>query len=402
MKFLLRYIVFFLYLSNIHFLFLPEKLRTRILVGIIGLIYYVIKFKGKDIYKVRLPITFIYPLALSMLLSIIINMSDQLWFLQYVIQQIILIFGAVYVIHITRINKFTTLLWYFLIYIIIQDTFAFVSLLIPRIWDVIGLMVDKGVSESTELEIESQFRAFGFGDFHLFGGGVWVAFGLLSLTFLYKCKEIASIMYVLLFVYLLITGLFVARTALTGLIAISVLLIPFRKSWYKIIVWAIWGGVFLLILNQQQEMLEENGISTGYAFEIFDKFSETGEIQSNSFNATNEMWKTIPKEIDTWIFGDAKYMDENGGYYMGVDVGYLRIIFYGGLIGLFFYLLYMVKLASLAYKRSGGDRILKQFLLLYLILVFVWLWKGHYDTNCILYLILFSSTYRQLLATKRL
>ena len=162
------------------------------------------------------------------------------------------------------------------------------------------------------------------------------------------------------------------------------------------------GGVFLLILNQQQEMLEENGISTGYAFEIFDKFSETGEIQSNSFIATNEMWKTIPKEIDTWIFGDAKYMDENGGYYMGVDVGYLRIIFYGGLIGLFFYLLYMVKLASLAYKRSGGDRILKQFLLLYLILVFVWLWKGHYDTNCILYLILFSSTYRQLLATKRL
>ena len=200
MKFLLRYIVFFLYLSNIHFLFLPEKLRTRILVGIIGLIYYVIKFKGKDIYKVRRPITFIYPLALSMLLSIIINMSDQLWFLQYVIQQIILIFGAVYVIHITRINKFTTLLWYFLIYIIIQDTFAFVSLLIPRIWDVIGLIVDKGVSESTELEIESQFRAFGFGDFHLFGGGAWVAFGLLSLTFLYKCKEIASIMYVLLFV----------------------------------------------------------------------------------------------------------------------------------------------------------------------------------------------------------
>lgn len=40
----------------------------------------------------------------------------------------------------------------------------------------------------------------------------------------------------------------------------------------------------------------------------------------------------FPHSLKTWLMGDALYMDPSGsGYYMGTDVGYLRMIFYFGL-----------------------------------------------------------------------
>ena len=160
------------------------------------------------------------------------------------------------------------------------------------------------------------------------------------------------------------------------------------------------GVVIVLFLFYQETYFESIGINTSYAFEIFDKFRETGKLQSNSFDVTSEMWKTLPSYIETWILGDAKYEDENGGYYMHTDVGYLRVIFYGGIVGLFFYLYYIYKLIKLSYLRSGRDENVKFLVILYYLLVLVWMWKGHYDTNCFLYLLLFAMTLNQMQRVK--
>ena len=125
---------------------------------------------------------------------------------------------------------------------------------------------------------------------------------------------------------------------------------------------------------------------------MFDKYRETGKIQSNSVDITRNMWNTLPSTWETWFAGDAKYEDEKGGYYMHVDVGYLRVIFFGGLIGLFFYLFYIFNLAKMTYKLSGRDINIKYFVYTYYFLVLVWMWKGHYDTNGFLYLFLFMAT----------
>ena len=106
------------------------------------------------------------------------------------------------------------------------------------------------------------------------------------------------------------------------------------------------------------------------------------------------MWKTLPTDGKTWIIGDAQYEDERGGYYMHTDVGYLRVLFYGGLIGLFLYLLYIYKVTHLVFIRSGKDSQIKLFLTVYYLLVLIWMWKGHCDTNYVLYLLLFSVTMR--------
>ena len=81
-----------------------------------------------------------------------------------------------------------------------------------------------------------------------------------------------------------------------------------------------------------------------FAFEGFFNLVETGEWEIDS----NEKLKSMivfPDNVKTWIIGDG-YFDNPydkditfigeyvGGYYMGTDIGYLRFIFYFGLIGL--------------------------------------------------------------------
>ena len=44
---------------------------------------------------------------------------------------------------------------------------------------------------------------------------------------------------------------------------------------------------------------------------------EDVKFSTTSSEGTANMWKTLPDNAGTWIFGDAKYEDENiGGYYM--------------------------------------------------------------------------------------
>lgn len=392
-KRILSFLLFFLYVANIQFVFLPDKIRTRIIISIIGFIYYFLWIKKKNRYRIADVVKLILPLSLWMGFSVLANGSTQIWFLQYVVLQVAFMFGAVFVIHVGRIYQFSTLLWFIVIYVGIQDLIAFVSFQMPQISNLMRMIqISELSAERTQL---LDLRAVGFGEFAVFGGGVWIAIGILCLTMLYKTKKIVLPIYASLLTILLGTGLFVARTSLTGLISLVLLLFPIKRNVYKGVLLFIFGIAFMSIMQYQESYFESKGLNTSYAFEIFDKFRSSGKFESNSFEATNNMWKILPTSTKTWIMGDAKYEDERGGYYMHTDVGYLRVIFYGGLIGLFFYLYYIFRLSRLAYERSGGGQDMKLFIGLYYLLVLVWMWKGHYDTNSFLYLLIFSAMINQ-------
>ncbi len=241
---LVNFFWFFLYISNIQFPFLPDKARTRLLVSLVGFVYYLFKFKGHDEYGVSKLVKMILPLALWMFFSIAINSSDQIWFLQYVVLQMIYAVGAVFVIQTGKLYEWSSLLWMMVIYVVIQDTIAFVAFQIPSLTPLLYSIQVPELSADRADEL-LQIRAIGLGEFGLFGGGIWVAIGLLSLTMLYKMEKIKGIIYIVLFMYMVITGLFVARTSLTGLLSLTLLLVPLKKNWYKALIWAAWGGYFL-------------------------------------------------------------------------------------------------------------------------------------------------------------
>ncbi|MFY0699747.1 MAG: hypothetical protein JXR04_02955 [Bermanella sp.] len=67
------------------------------------------------------------------------------------------------------------------------------------------------------------------------------------------------------------------------------------------------------------------------SFEILINFMERGEVQTSSTNLLYDMYFSV--STHTMIFGDGKYVNQDGSYYMGTDSGYMRSILYWGLIG---------------------------------------------------------------------
>lgn len=94
-----------------------------------------------------------------------------------------------------------------------------------------------------------------------------------------------------------------------------------------------------------------------FAFEGFFNLAETGEWEIDS-NETLKTMVVFPDNAKTWIIGDAYFVNPNltdytyvgpytlGGYYMGTDIGFLRFIFYFGLIGLLTFSYFFISVAK--------------------------------------------------------
>ena len=90
----------------------------------------------------------------------------------------------------------------------------------------------------------------------------------------------------------------------------------------------------------------------------------------------------FPDNDKTWIIGDGYmlnpfWVDDNfvgpnygGGFYMGTDIGYLRFIFYFGIVGLMAFLCFFVSVVVVLAKRFDGFRWM--FFLLLVINLIIW------------------------------
>ena len=91
-------------------------------------------------------------------------------------------------------------------------------------------------------------------------------------------------------------------------------------------------------------------------------------INGRGFSATSlNIMKRMEKmpSILTWIIGDGYFQLDNGGYYMGTDLGYLRMIFYYGLIGtiMMFLLQILTSFTIRKNNRTPETSLLSWFLL---------------------------------------
>ena len=186
-----------------------------------------------------------------------------------------------------------------------------------------------------------------------------------------------------------VVGNMVARTTSVG-IAISLLyLFVIFKPWEFSILKSslgIWRHIVVAVLviipivyvlyttNDQFRQLFR------FAFEALFNFIEKGEWETSSTNKLQTMY-VFPESWKTWIIGDGyfsnPYSDPNfvgkyiGGYYMGTDVGYLRFIFYSGLIGLIAFSTFMIYASYICMVNLPRYRVL--FVLLLLSNFVIWL-----------------------------
>lgn len=115
-----------------------------------------------------------------------------------------------------------------------------------------------------------------------------------------------------------------------------------------------------------------------FGFEGFFSLAETGEWNVHSNEVLRNMY-IFPNNFKTWLFGDGLFIDTTQepwyvgpvykGYYMGTDIGYLRFIFYFGVVGLLSFitfLLYSMKICIRlfpCYKAMFYGLMLLQFII---------------------------------------
>lgn len=182
--------------------------------------------------------------------------------------------------------------------------------------------------------------------------------------------------YIISFILIGIMGNMIARTTTVGLV-LGLVYIVLRSGivsfTIKIINLHFWRVIVLVIglvsvigtylYNVSKEFYE----LIRFAFEGFFNWVETGTWETDSTEVLKNMW-VFPDNNKTWIIGDGYFNNPiTGEFYMDTDVGYLRFIFYCGLIGLVLFSSLFIYL-SLAF--SARFYYLKYMFYLLLIVVF--------------------------------
>jgi hypothetical protein len=183
------------------------------------------------------------------------------------------------------------------------------------------------------------------------------------------------------FVVIAVVGNMIARTTLVGVVlSIACVIMTFRlnsvsTSAFRLLRVAL---VILLVALPLSVYLYNNNLQfhelSRFAFEGFFNLFEKGEWQIDS----NDKLKTMivfPDNAKTWIIGDGYFINpyytdptyvgyQPGGYYMGTDIGYLRFIFYFGLIGLLAFSIFFITSAKVCIAKLPEYKLLIIFILL--------------------------------------
>lgn len=395
------YIVALLYISDLPFFFLPFSVRTRFFLGIIGggvfFLHYLGKFKLKK--EILYNILWLLALLFPFLATIIINDNIDSWGFRAILN-VFVFFAAFLVIYLYKkidtinFEKVVKLIIYI---ILLNIVIAIVMFTVPQFKDVIFKLQGQGTSATDQLYYVSSFRLFGIGNFFFYQAGVFCAWGLILVTYFLKQKT--SLRWLLIYLIILISGIFFARTTFIGFL-ISLLYYIYPNSFNikelnaffkRIIIFFLISALLILSFNTffKDLLLENNDIKmVSHAFELFINYSQSGKLESASTNHLSEMY-VYPDNLKTWILGDGRFTAEDGEhYYKGTDVGYLRILFFMGLFGLL--ILYAQKIfliyTTINLKKGKEVQQYKNLIYFLFLLTLILNFKGFTDLDIIMFL----------------
>lgn len=235
-------------------------------------------------------------------------------------------------------------------------------------------------------------RMFGIGC-ALDVAGIRFALVLVAMFFMKMQQEgnkwYKDLLFYLVFFFILVVGNMIGRTTIVGVGVAFVYLAflslrQFRRIERRYV--NMWKRVLLILLvfipvvvffYQTNPRLRKN---FRFGFEGFVSLIEKGEwrVTSNDKLQTMYVW---PDNMKTWTIGDG-YFDNpvetdpyytgkrTGGFYKNSDVGYVRFIFYFGLIGLVMFSFYMIQVSMACRRRHPEWRTM--FLLLLAVHFLVW------------------------------
>lgn len=209
-----------------------------------------------------------------------------------------------------------------------------------------------------------------------------------QMTHLKKGSSDKMILYILMAVFIAVVGNMISRTTTVGLILFVFYLFyerwnfseemgtMTRKLFFYLAVMILVVIPFLVNLYHEDVTFHKN---IRFAFEGFFSLAETGKWEVQSNEILKDMF-IFPDNWKTWIIGDGYFNsvdpyyvsrgDFKYGYYMGTDVGYLRFIYYFGVIGLAAFSWFFCAVTAVCRKRFPRYAMFFGFLLL----LNFWVW----------------------------
>jgi hypothetical protein len=377
-------ICLFLYIFNIVPIVGPANIGTRIYLGVLGALYVCFTDIIYNARVIKLMVCNI-PLVLFSIITILINDTRDIWYIQFAILNICYLFGALFIVKLypneckVSYNKF---LLYVVYCILFNSVISFVGFVYNPIMVAISSIQQFGDGNVITNTINFGVRSIGFGSGNFYFGGVINGFGLLFTFYLLKTKYISICKAVVILIVLTLTGMFIARTTVIGL-GLGLCYYFYKLPFKNVITFAtlIFVGAVIIVISGILD-----NINTSWVFDFIRNFISNGTISNQSLDHLNSMWN-IEISPKTYIIGDGLSKYNDGRYYMDTDVGYLRNILYFGVVGTVLgYFLYAYVLCRQIIKVSLDRNIAHLIFWLFIYLLII-NYKGLPDYNFMMFLL---------------
>lgn len=285
---------------------------------------------------------FIFFAIMANILSFLVNQSgDFLYYREIYFYSFISFFYAYFLSKFflnVKGNNLDKLVLYFSLAVTAQLLISFVLFLNKGLFDIFFSFFDSaiGYSEGGAIDKFNEQRMIAIGN-PFFGSAIINCFTLVILSIQFKYSDYKKI-YMILWCFIVLLGIASARTTILGaLISLLILLKAYKFSLKYLLSIFVAGLIifnFIYFTNERIQTIIDFSFNFLFDFKNSQASSSTNELM--------EMLKILPDNIGTWIVGDNFFKTDNGYYYKGIDVGYSRIIFANGVIGLFIFLVMQI------------------------------------------------------------
>jgi len=382
-------------------------INTKMVLAVFGLLFAAAELGRTKTLDIPRELLFLFLLAgavsLASLVSISLNQTPDTTYVSYIISFTVWLSAAFTVCNIIRwIHggiRIRLVLDYLLAVCLIQCVLA---LLIDS-YPALARWVNARTAFGQEVAVRVK-RLYGIGAM-LDVAGLRMATVLTGLAYYLsglggRLSPARRFCYIVSFLVISVIGNMIARTTLVGMAIGLIFLVftyifrpsedkgPMVLSWLGVLAGGVLVCVILYNTNPHARELFR------FAFEGFFSLAETGHWEVSS----NEKLKTMvvfPETLHTWFMGDGYFLNSrydinylgdstDQGFYMGTDVGYLRFIFYFGIMGLIPMVGVIIYSAAVCIRNFREDKIF--FLLALLCGLTVWF---KVSTDILLYFALF-------------
>lgn len=386
------------------FPFVPRTLpiaNTKLMMAVVGLL--VLTWEGVQskysLINKKMAMATLYAIGVSFtaFLAIVLNEKNDFTYVTYVISMWVWLSAAYLLVWIIKKIHRTANIQLVLNYLIAACVFQCITAILIQQSAIFNnftqeLVGSLGMAEiGTNTKYNSRMHGFSAGlDF---AGSRFAVIELCICYILFRLdgtkNNIKAILtYTLAFFLIGVIGNMISRTTIIGVV-LGFSYCLYNLFFYKKrgIVIDIWKYLLLLgaitivssvILYKTNEIYHYH---LQFGFEGFFSFFETGKWETHSNNILIEMYHW-PDNIKTWLIGDGYFENPVNtdpyyigyqwkGFYQGTDVGYLRFIYYFGILGLIAFSAFMVKVVKMCSELSYKYRYM--FILALTVNFIVWL-----------------------------